>query len=108
MVGSIGGFNAVNFAATAGLNRPAKSESSLDSATTTKPDAADTFMAYMKESPAERMVDNWLKSHGLDKDKLDAMSPADRDAVTKQMQQEIKDQLKQQTESKGAVVDLMA
>lgn len=104
MVGSVGGFNPVNFAATAGLNRPAQTQTSLDSAT--QPSASDTFMSYMKESPAQRMVDNWLKAHGLDKDKLAAMSPEDRAAVMKQMQQEIKDQLQQQTEAKGTVVDL--
>jgi hypothetical protein len=109
MVGSISSFNAVNYAATAGLNRPSTtSDSSLASAASNKSSAADTFMAYMKKSPAERMIENWLKAHGLDEEKLKAMSPEERDSIMKQMKQEIEDQLKQQAETKGSVVDLTA
>lgn len=108
MVSSIGGMGAVNYAAMAGLNRTTTSGSDSIASSTTQPSAADTFMSYMKESPAQRMVDNWLKAHGLDQDKLNAMSPEDRAAVMKQMQQDIKDQLQQQTEQKGQLVDLSA
>jgi hypothetical protein len=110
MVSSVAGFSAVNFAATAGLNRTAASADTNTATTagTSTPSAADTFMAYMKESPAQRMIDTWLKAHGLDQAKLDAMSPQDREAVMKQMQQDIQDQLKQQTEQKGQLVDLSA
>ena len=60
--------------------------------------AADDFLSYMTESPAERMADSWLASHGLSKEKLAAMSSEQRDAVLKQMAKEIKDQLAQATQ----------
>jgi len=62
--------------------------------------AADEFLAYMKESPAERMADAWLASHGLTREKLKAMTPEQRDAIEKQMARDIKDQLQQQAQDK--------
>jgi acyl-CoA reductase-like NAD-dependent aldehyde dehydrogenase len=62
--------------------------------------AADTFLDYMKQSPAERMADSWLAAHGLSKEKLAAMTPAQRDAVLKQMAKEIKDQVAQAAQQK--------
>lgn len=58
--------------------------------------AVDDFLAYMKKSLAERMADAWLAAHGLDRDKLKAMKPDERDAVLKQMAAELKQQLQQQ------------
>ncbi len=102
MVGSIGGFNPAAFAATTGLtrNKPAAADTGAADTVTT-PTAKDTFLAYMKETPAQRMVDSWLKAHGLDQKKLDAMKPEDRDAVMKQMKDDIEQQLKTQTEQKA-------
>jgi acyl-CoA reductase-like NAD-dependent aldehyde dehydrogenase len=57
--------------------------------------AVDEFLAYMKKSLAERMADAWLAAHGLDRDKLKAMKPEDREAVLKQMAEELKQQLQQ-------------
>jgi acyl-CoA reductase-like NAD-dependent aldehyde dehydrogenase len=62
--------------------------------------AADNFLAYMKESPAERMADSWLAAHGLSKAKLAAMTPEQRDAVLKQMAKEITDQVAQAAQQK--------
>jgi len=64
--------------------------------------AVDDFLAYMKKSLAERMADAWLASHGLDRDKLKAMKPEDRDAVLKQMAAELKQQLQQAATEKAA------
>lgn len=64
--------------------------------------AVDDFLAYMKKSLAERMADAWLAAHGLDRDKLKAMKPAERDAVLKQMAEELKQQLQQATEAAKA------
>ncbi len=61
--------------------------------------AVDDFLAYMKKSLAERMADAWLAAHGLDRDKLKAMKPDERDAVLKQMAEELKQQLQQATEA---------
>jgi len=59
--------------------------------------AVDDFLAYMKKSLAERMADAWLAAHGLDRDKLKAMKPDEREAVLKQMAEELKQQLQQAT-----------
>jgi hypothetical protein len=64
--------------------------------------AVDEFLAYMKKSLAERMADAWLAAHGLDRDKLKAMKPEQRDAVLKQMAEELKQQLQQATEATKA------
>ena len=61
--------------------------------------AVDEFLAYMKKSLAERMADAWLKAHGLDREKLKAMKPEDREAVLKQMAEELKQQLQQATQA---------
>lgn len=61
--------------------------------------AVDEFLAYMKKSLAERMADAWLAAHGLDRDKLKAMKPEQREAVLKQMAEELKQQLQQATQA---------
>jgi hypothetical protein len=61
--------------------------------------AVDEFLAYMKKSLAERMADAWLAAHGLDREKLKAMKPEQREAVLKQMAEELKQQLQQATEA---------
>jgi hypothetical protein len=63
--------------------------------------AVDDFLAYMKKSLAERMADAWLAAHGLDRQKLKAMKPAERDAVLKQMAAELAQQLRQATADKS-------
>lgn len=109
MVDSIGSFNAVNYAASTGLNRPAtKSDTDLVGAETKKPNAAETFKKYMAKSPMERMIENWLKAHKLDEEKLKAMSPEEREGIMKQMHAEIEQNLKNQTEKKGDLVDVVA
>jgi hypothetical protein len=108
MVDSIGGFNPVNYAASTGLNRPAASSSDLGSVETKQPSAAETFKKYMAKSPMERMIENWLKAHKLDEEKLKAMSPEEREGIMKQMHAEIEQNLKNQTEKKGDIVDVVA
>jgi hypothetical protein len=109
MVGSIGGFNPTAFMATAALNRSATSSTSQSSLTpkASEKSSADVFMDYMKKSPAERMEENWLKAHGLTKEKLAKMSPKEQEAIMKQMKSEIEASLKEQTETK-AKVDILA
>jgi len=63
--------------------------------------AVDEFLAYMKKSLAERMADAWLAAHGLDRDKLKAMKPEDREAVLKQMAEELKQQFQQAAAEKA-------
>lgn len=106
MISSIGSFNPASFSAASGLNRSNTSGSDA-SQTSSAPSAKDVFLDYMKKSPAERMEDAWLKSHGLDEQKLAAMSPEDREKVMKQMKEEIEQSLKQKAQT-GSTVDLQA
>ena len=68
----------------------------------TKPDdpAVESFLSYMKKSSAERMADSWLAAHGLTREKLDAMTPEERDAVLKKMAADIKNEMDQATSRK--------
>jgi peptidoglycan/xylan/chitin deacetylase (PgdA/CDA1 family) len=79
---------------TASLNL---SQGELKDSAARKDAAVDEFLAYMKKSLAERMADAWLAAHGLDREKLKAMKPEEREAVLKQMAEELKQQLQQTT-----------
>jgi len=109
MVGSISAFNPAAFAASNALARTktaaAAEDSGLDPSSQTT-SAKDTLLAYLKKTPAERMEDNWLRAHGLDAEKLAAMSPEDRAAVMKRMKEDIEDKLKTQTEQRALQVDI--
>lgn len=111
MVDSIGGFNAAAFVASTGSVRKKAAESSdslSQSAASNTPSAKDTFLDYMKKTPAQRMEENWLKSHGYDDAKLAAMTPDERAKVMKQMKTEIEETLKTQTEKKAQHIDITA
>lgn len=108
-----GAANATSFASilnngSAGLSPSAASttDDGLDSAST---DPAQAFLNYMKETPAQRLEDAWLASHHLTRKQLEAMSPAQRQAIEKQMAADIKEKLKQEAQKKSGVsVDLLA
>lgn len=112
MVGSIGSFDAASYVANAALTRKNaananKTTTDLGQATSKTPDAKSTFMDYMKMSPAERMEQDWLKAHGLSKEKLAAMSPSEREKVLKQMKDDIEQKMKDQANQKASV-DILA
>ena len=67
------------------------------------------FFDYMKKTPAQRMVEAWLKAHHLTQKDLDAMPPEQRNAIMKQMADDIKTEMKRKAEAKAtAGVDLLA
>ena len=66
--------------------------------------AEESFLDYMKESPAERMIDRWLTSHHLTKEALAAMPQAQRDALEQQMKDDIEQQIKRAAEDKAGRV----
>lgn len=79
------------------------------SPTALAPDPAKEFMDFMKLTPAQRMEEQWLRSHGLTRKDLESMSPEKRDAIKKQMAQEIEDAMKRKTKAKAAGgVDILA
>lgn len=109
MIGGIGGTDIAAFAASSAITRNAKAAAPASdlTATTSGSDAKTVFKNYMKMTPAERMEENWLKAHGLSREKLAAMSPEDREAVMKQMKEDIERAAKEKAE-KGAMVDITA
>jgi hypothetical protein len=67
--------------------------------------SVQSFLNYAKESPAQRMVDDWLKAHGLTEQELDKMPPDKQAAIRKEMADDIKKQIDEQVEKKtGATV----
>jgi hypothetical protein len=61
---------------------------------------AQAFLDYMKETPAQRMEDAWLSAHHLTRQQLAEMSPAQRQAIMNQMEQDIQREIKEKAESK--------
>ena len=83
-VSGVGG-NTAAAAQTVGQKKPAQ-------------DAVAEFLTYMQMSPAERIVDAWLRQHNLTREKLAAMSPEERNKIMRQMQQDIEQQIKHKSE----------
>jgi len=94
-------------------NTPAQNSAAQNSAASGAnayaPGSAErNFLDYMKKSPGQRMIETWLKAHHLTQAQLDAMPPAQRDAVLKQMAQDIKNEIDRQTaESAKGKTDLL-
>jgi hypothetical protein len=56
-------------------------------------DAVHEFDAYMKETPAQQMFTNFLGSHHISQRQYDAMSPEQQQALTRQFEQQLKQQM---------------
>jgi len=54
------------------------------------PSPEETFLAYMKKSPAERWVENWLAARGLTKEEFNALPPDQHEALAKEMAEDLK------------------
>jgi hypothetical protein len=63
---------------------------------------------YLKESPAKRMEDAWLAKHHLTEQQLAAMPSAQQDAIRKQMADDIKKKLQEQSGGAGTNVNITA
>jgi hypothetical protein len=57
--------------------------------------AIDAFLKIAQAPQAEKLQEQWLRAHGLSKEKLAAMTPEKREAVIKEMTEEIKQQMKE-------------
>jgi hypothetical protein len=63
--------------------------------------SVQSFLKYANEPPAKRMVDDWLKAHGLTEKDLEKM-PADKQAaIRKEMAADIKKQIEDQMQKNG-------
>ena len=84
--------------ASSGQNVP-DTTNSANNASNPADSARNQFLSYMQKTPAQRMEEDWLKKHGLTKEKLDAMSPQERKAVMEQMRREIEEQMKKSSKN---------
>jgi hypothetical protein len=82
-----------------GSSAASASSGALAQSSTSADDAVKSFQDYMKETPAQRMIDAWLKAHHLTEKELNALPPAQRDAILKEMTSDIKNEIKQKTDS---------
>lgn len=64
-------------------------------------DPKEEFLAYMEKSPAERMAEAWLKAHGLTEEDLKTMDPAKREAIEKQMAEDIKREMQEEAQKRA-------
>lgn len=68
-------------------------------ASTAAHDSSNSALAevknYFKESPAQRMQDDWLSQHGITEAQFNSMSPADKQKIVDQMRQDIQAKMKQ-------------
>lgn len=59
------------------------------------------FLAYMKESPAQHLREQWLKEHNLTEAQVAAMPPAEQDTINKQIADDLKKKIEQQAQTKA-------
>jgi hypothetical protein len=57
-------------------------------------DAVQEFMNYAKETPAQRMFDNWLGSQNITQAEYNAMTPAQKQALIEKFEVQMKQELK--------------
>lgn len=80
----------------AGTSTPTQSQSSPAKGAASQGDSAvQTFLDYMKETPAQRFEDEWLAAHHLTSKELAKMPAKQREAIIKQMESDIKARLQQ-------------
>ncbi|MBP2298644.1 hypothetical protein [Azospirillum picis] len=72
------------------------------------PSAVDSFLAEAKKTPAERIRDDWLARHKMTEDDLNSMPPERREAIEKEIAEELKRKLTGQDAKRGAVMNLTA
>jgi hypothetical protein len=60
--------------------------------------ARDQFLAYMKETPAQRLQDAWLAQHGVSREEFEAMSADQKQQLLDEMKREIEEKTKDKLE----------
>lgn len=75
------------------LDASASSTSGSVSGDPSGDDAVEEFMHYAKETPAERMFDNWLHSQNITEQQYDAMTPAEKQKLVDQFETQMKQKL---------------
>ena len=77
--------------------------------TSTADSATQDFTNYMKETPAQRFQDSWLKQHGISQEDFNNMSPAEQQKLLEQMKQDMEERMKSSTDKAlGVNADITA
>lgn len=63
---------------------------------------AQWFLDYVKETPAQRWEQSWLAAHGLTEQELNKMPSQQRDAILKQMANDLKQAMQQKKHSNAS------
>jgi hypothetical protein len=87
---------------TPGYQPNAAQTQSQGQASSSGTDPTQSFLAYMKETPAQKLEDAWLAKHHLTRQQLAQMSPEKREVIEKQMAADLKGQIKEATAKKTA------
>jgi hypothetical protein len=98
------------YAQTRSTTKSSASESgaSNDKVAAPKTSAADAFLAEAKKTPAQRIRDDWLARHKMSEEDLQAMDSKKREAVEKDIAEEIKRKLSGKDAQRGAALNLVA
>ena len=75
----------------------AKSSSQTSVSKPVSEDAVQSFLDYMKETPAQRMEDAWLNAHHMTRKEYEALPPEKKAEIRRQMVEDIKDEIKRKT-----------
>ena len=76
--------------------------------TTRNADAADNFMNYAKETPAQRMFDTWLQQQNISKDEYNSMSSSDKEKLMEKYKEYLKEKMQSDYSLNGANTDTTA
>lgn len=72
------------------------------------PDAVENFLAEAKKTPAQRIRDDWLARHKMSEEDLASMPAEKREAIEKEIAEELKRKLTGDDAKRGALVNLSA
>ncbi|WP_119829127.1 hypothetical protein [Azospirillum cavernae] len=73
-----------------------------------KTSAADAFLAEAKKTPAQRIRDDWLARHKMSEEDLQSMDSKKREAIEKEIAEEIKRKLSGKDAQRGAALNMVA
>lgn len=91
-----------------GASDASGSGASGSGAVPTGDDAATAFLREAHKTPAERVREQWLKSHNLSEDDLAAMSPEKRKAIEDAMAEDMRRRVTDKSAPRGSLLDLSA
>ncbi|AWK86018.1 hypothetical protein [Azospirillum thermophilum] len=79
-----------------------------ESSAAAKPGASEAFLAEIRKTPAQRIREAWLASHRLSEEDLKTMDPAKREAIEKEIAEDLKRKLTGKETRRGSMVDMSA